>query len=232
MFSKLLLFTHAAQKFLSKLFCHLLFLEFHLGNMKVLYIWAGKWVILSLYWNISWGLPKWKFLLTFVLFNSLRKIIWLGVLLIWGKFCFFYTRRETGAQFLLKCRYVHIWSEQQTRWLKLLLVWRSFDWQPLFVDQRKKKPIWIWTDSCLSFWINCSGNSYSSQFLMTWSTLLQIQHIAGWWGRHFHHSLSSYQTFYKEYSITEEIYFDLYSSFSICQQFVLDLEFRWVPHLT
>lgn len=81
------------------------------------------------------------------------------------------------------------------------------------------------------FWINFSVNRYSSQFLMTWSTLLQIQHIAGWWGRQFNLSFSSNQAFYKEYIVTEEGYFDLYRVFSICQQFLLNLELSWVPHL-
>lgn len=51
-------------------------LEFHLGNMKVLHIWTGKQVLLSLYWSVGWGLLKWKFLLTFVLFSSWRKSVW------------------------------------------------------------------------------------------------------------------------------------------------------------
>lgn len=109
MFSKLLLFTHSAQKFLFKLCCYfaiqlyLIFLQFLMGNVEVLYFWAGKRVILSLYWSVSWGLLKWKFLLTFVLFNYLRKIIWLGVLVTWVKFYSLYTREETGMLFLLKC---------------------------------------------------------------------------------------------------------------------------------
>lgn len=176
MFSKLLLFTHSAQKFLFKLCCYfaiqlyLIFLQFLMGNVEVLHFWAGKRVILSLYWSVSWGLLKWKFLLTFVLFNYLRKIIWLGVLLTWVKFYSLYTREETGMLFLLKCTiymYILYICDQSREYVG----WNCYECEGVLIDNpclltRGRKSLFgfelsvaflfgltaLWTATLHSFW--------------------------------------------------------------------------------
>lgn len=96
---------------------YLLFLEFHSGEYEGIIC-------------LGWKMSHFKFILrltrvevsvdfcTFFLKNSLRKIIWLGVLLTWGKLYFFYTREETVTWVLLKCPYIRVRSEERVSWLK------------------------------------------------------------------------------------------------------------------